>query len=115
LEVKEEEMPTALLLANSDGTFVDDQNLTSDDTVFNSGQEEASELAKDGLDNKNNEYMRDSSPTRRRCRVASSPFPPSSPPCWSPSSTRSPSPESFENPELWYQENLHEALGILEI
>jgi hypothetical protein len=106
-EVKEEELPAGSLFANSDGTLVDDHH-TSDDTVFNAG---LSLLALDGLGDKNRAYMQVSSPPRRKCRIEYTPLPPSSPPSRSPASTCPSSPQSFENPTLWYEEDVHEAPG----
>ena len=113
VEVKEEELPAVPLLPNSDGTLVD-VNLPSDDTVFKAGRHDTSELAQDGSDDKNGAYTQVSSPPRRRCRVEYTPLPPSSPPSRSPALTRPSSPQAFETPTLWYEEDLREALGISE-
>jgi hypothetical protein len=108
-EVKEEE-----LLPNSDGTLVDVHH-PSDDTAFNACLYDPSELALDGLVDKNRAYIQVSSPPRRKCRIEHSPLPPSSPPGRSPVSTRPSSPQAIANPTLWYGEDAHEALGNSKI
>lgn len=109
-EVKEEELPAGSLFANSDGTLFDVHH-PSDDTVFNAG---LSLLVLDGSGDKNRAYMQVSSPPRRKCRMDYSPLPPSSPPIRTPTSTRPSSPQAFETPTLWYEEDLHETLGNSE-
>jgi len=106
-EVKEEELPTGSLFANSDGTLVDVRH-PSDGTVFNAG---LSLLAPDGLGDKNRAYMQVSSPPRRKCRMDYTPLPPSSPPSRSPASTRPSSPQASETPTLWYEGDVYEAPG----